>query len=110
MALLTVQDVTRAGVAQTYAAVAASDTFANNGKCFVHVKNAGGSSDTVGFTAFNTVDGAAVAGKTVTVGATTGDKMIGPFPPEIYNDPETGLMTITHSFTTSVTIAVLRLT
>lgn len=46
---------------------------------------------------------------TVTVPITTGDRMIGPIPGGIFADPTTGLVTVTHSFTTSVTVAVLNL-
>jgi hypothetical protein len=35
--------------------------------------------------------------------------MIGPLPAQFFADPTTGLATVTHSFTTSVTSGVFRL-
>jgi hypothetical protein len=35
--------------------------------------------------------------------------MIGPIPGGVFSDPATGLVTVTHSFTTTVTVAVLNL-
>jgi hypothetical protein len=112
MALLSTQTIDRSGTfAPSYAAVAASDTFAPGPNTFVHVKNAGGSSDTVTFvTPGNVLTGVAIADPTLTVPATTGDRMFGPIPGGYFADPTTGLVTMTHSTTTSVTCAVLNLT
>lgn len=113
MAALTTQQISRAGTAPTYAAVSASDTVECGKDIFLHVKNAGGSSDTVTLTIpagrvwYANVT---TANPTVSVPATTGDRMIGPILPELFADSAAaGLATITHSFTTSVTIAVLKL-
>ncbi len=35
--------------------------------------------------------------------------MIGPFPANFFNDPTTGVATVTHSFTTTVTVGVFNL-
>ena len=40
---------------------------------------------------------------------TTGDKMIGPFPSQIFADPTTGLCTITPTATTNVTYGAFKL-
>lgn len=110
MALLTAQSVNQSGLAPSYSAVSASDTFANDGTVFLHVKNAGGSADTVTITSVQTCNQGATHNLTVSVPATTGDRLIGPFETSRFNDPTTGLVTVTHSFTTSVTAALLRST
>lgn len=112
MALLATQDIDLDGLQPAYAAAAASDTFVPDADTFIHVKNAGGSSDTVGIATPGTLPGGggilAIGDAGGSVPATTGDRMFGPFPYELFADPATGLATITHSFTTSVTVAVLR--
>lgn len=108
MAVFTAQQVSTAGIAPSYSAVSASDTFANDGTVFLHVKNAGGSPDTVTLVSVKTCDQGATHNLTVSVPATTGDRIIGPFETSRFNDPTTGLVTVQHSFTTSVTAALLR--
>lgn len=116
MALLTTQTIDRAtGVIPSYGAVAASDTFTPGDRTFLHIKNGGGSSDTVTVA----ITGAgAIPGITYRAGAGTGgtyavaagaEKIIGPFPASFFADSVTGLATVTHSFTTSVTVAVFSL-
>jgi hypothetical protein len=108
VALITAQEVTTAGVAPSYGAVSASDTFANDGTVVLHVKNAGGSSDSVTIVSTKACDQGTTHNVVVSVPATTGDRLIGPFSPARFNDPTTGLVTVQHSFTTSVTQALLR--
>lgn len=110
MAALTTQTILRTGLAPTYSAVSASDTFTPGPYTFLHVKNAGGSSDTVTITvaAGDPDPTLVIADLTVSVPATTGDRMIGPFPPQYFAN-SVGVATVTHSFTTSVTCAVLNL-
>ncbi len=81
--------------------------FANDGKTFIHVKNGGGSPDTVTIVSQNSEDGLAVADRTVVVPAGE-ERMIGPLLPHVYNDGD-GLVNFTHSFITSVTQAVFSL-
>lgn len=110
MALLSVQSIDRTGLAPSYAAVAASDTFTPGPNTFIHVKNAGGSPDVVTLvTPGNVIPNVPIGDPTVSVPATTGDRMIGPIPGGIFADPTTGLVTIQHSFQTSVTAAVINL-
>ena len=91
----------------SYSAVSASDTVNPSTGLFLHVKNAGGSADTVTIGDSGvTPGGSAATSPTVTVPATTGDRMI--YIPPAFVNPSTGLITITHSFTTSVTCALLR--
>ena len=106
MALLTVQQI-GSPTTPTYAAVAASDTVtADPAGLILHVKNAGGSSDTVTITDPGTTpSGSAATNPTFAVPATTGDRMY--FLPSSFAN-SSGIITIAHSFTTSVTCAVFR--
>lgn len=105
MGTYTVQSVTRDGVTPTENAVAASDQFANDGHTILWVDNGSGGELTVTIVTPNTVDGEAIADKTVTV-ADGFKSAIGPFPRSIYNDSD-GNVTVQFSSTTSVTAAAL---
>lgn len=107
MALLTAQSVAQAGLTPTYSAVSASDTFANDGTVFLHVKNAGGSPDSVTVTSVQTCNQGSTHNLVVSVPAGA-ERLIGPFETSRFNDPTTGLVTAAHSFTTSVTAALFR--
>jgi len=107
MALLTTQTIVTAGLQPSYSAVSASDTINPDENLFLHVKNGGGSPDTVTVVdAGVTPGGSAAVSPTVSVPATTGDRMI-PINKNFVN-PTTGLITVTHSFTTTVTCALVR--
>ncbi len=108
MALMTVQQIARTGITPSYAAVASSDTFANNGKVFLHVKNGSGGSINVTVTVKRQVDGQTATARTVAVGAGA-EAMLGPFDPADYADPDSGLTTVNYSATTTVTAAAFRL-
>lgn len=90
-------------------AVSASDVVTNlDGKTMLLISNQGGSTDNVSVTAQNTsqysASGASITAAAETAAiATTERRILGPFPPSIYND-SSGNITITHSFTTSVKI------
>lgn len=108
MALLTAQSIAGVSITPSYAAVSASDTIVPDEDMFLHVKNAGGSPDTVTIVIpGNDRFGSPIPDPTVSVPATTGDRMI-PISPAMV-DPATGLVTVTHSFTTSVTCALFRI-
>lgn len=106
MATLATQLVTRAGIAPTYAAAAAGgDRFAPGPSTWLHVKNASGGAITVTIvTPRNDALGNTVADNTVSVPATTGERVIGPFPAEFYGSLTDGLADITYSGVTSLTI------
>lgn len=109
MALLTTQNISRTGVTPTYASVAASDTFVPDAQTFGHIKNAGGSVDNVTISVLQG-DPPGLTISDVTVAVTNGqERMIGPFPPQFFADPSTGLATWANSFTTSVTIGIFKL-
>lgn len=104
MAALTVQTI--AGAAITFGAVAAEDTVTADNGLVLHVKNAGGSADTVTLVDPGTTPaGSSATDPTYTCPATTGDIEI-PLSSKLADS--TGTITIQHSFTTSVTCAVKR--
>jgi len=108
MTLLTTQVITRAGVTPTYSAVTAADTFVPGAQTFIHVKNAGGSPDSCVLQVLQgDPPGLTVADVTVSV-TNAQERMIGPLPANFFADPVTGLGTVTHGFTTSVTSGVFQ--
>jgi hypothetical protein len=111
MAALATQIITPQGLAPSYAAAAGGgDTFTPDVDTFIHVKNAGGSPQTVTVAVpGNERYGVATADVTCSVPATTGDRMIGPFPAEIFADSAlSGAAAITYTAVTSLTIAVVK--
>lgn len=122
---LTVQDSTRSGATLTYTASGASPllnvadtfTFANSGNEAVIFQKSGANPCTVTIDTPGTVDGLAVANRTGTVAAGTGDAiatttvvMFGPFPPNIYNAPGTGYLSgFTVSEITGLNCRVVRI-
>lgn len=108
MAVLTVQDVTAAGLTPSYvAASAGGDTFANNGRVMLHVKNGSASSITVTIVSARTCNFGYQHDIQVTVPASS-EKMIGPFPPERFNN-DSGMVQVNYSAVTSVTVAALEI-
>jgi len=109
MTLLSKQPITRAGVTPAYTAVTASDTFTPGQNTFIHVKNAGGSPDVCVISVLQgDPPGLVIADNSVSV-TNAQERMIGPLPSQFFADPVTGLATVTHSFTTSVTSGVFDL-
>jgi hypothetical protein len=109
MALLTPQVVSRAGLAPSYTAVQSSDTIEPviGSLLFLHVKNGNAAADTVTLVdAGRTPAGSSATNPTVTVPATTGDRMIGPLVASMAS-PATGLITVNHSVTATVTCALV---
>ena len=107
MAAYTIYPIALAGDSKAYVTPASGDTFANDGRTFLHVKNANAGTCTVTVTATKACD---VAGtlhtNVVVVAATTGDEMIGPWPPSVWG----GTVTVTtYSVTTSVSVAAISL-
>lgn len=107
MAQLTVQNIGLTGLAPTYtSASGGGDTFLNNGKTFLHVKNAGASAVTV------TIDSKVLSnyGTDVDIAVSvpaSSERMIGVFDIGRFSDLNTGLANITYSAVTSVTVAVI---
>lgn len=110
MATLTVQEISRTGITPTYTgADVAGDEFLNDGRLtFVQFKNTNDATRTVTFVTQQTVDGLAVADRAVTIPATSGDKMVGPFPILVYNDTDQ-LVQMTYNAVTNLSVAVFKL-
>lgn len=113
MAEKTVQVAAEGGVALSFGAAAAGDTFRNDGNVLALVANASGSSVTVTITAQKT--SAVVSGLgTVSKGNAAGSvadgatKAFGPFPARAFNDAD-GLAHIGYSSTADVTVAFIRM-
>ena len=87
---LTVQEVVRTGITPSFGAAQTTDgnSFPNDGNTYIEVKNTTATACTVTIQEPETVDGLAVADRTVSVPGTTGDKVIGPFPPARYNQSD----------------------
>jgi hypothetical protein len=106
----TVTPITEAGVAwdglsahQTVGTVG-PDTFANTGRELFYIKNTGAQM-TVTFTSGNTCNYGTDHDLVVTIAATTGEEMIGPFPIERFG----ATVTVTLSRLTAVVCDVIQL-
>ena len=107
MAALVAQLISRTGIAPEFAAAAAlGDYFANTGTEYIHVKNADAEPHTVTIATQVTVDGLAVAERTLTV-ASGEEKICGPFPRNTYSDAN-GRVQLTYDAVTDVTIGVFK--
>lgn len=107
MATVSTQVVTNAGVGINYSnASPGGDRFVPAARTFLHVKNGSGSSVTVTLATPGSVDGLAIADRTVSVPAGT-ERMIA-VPSELYRSSD-GLADVTWSATTSVTFALVRI-
>ncbi|MFF1790753.1 hypothetical protein ACFVX9_30350 [Kitasatospora sp. NPDC058243] len=105
-----VQAVTTAGLNPTFdnANASGGQQFANNGRRILRVTNTSASAVTVTVNIPATLDGVAPAngGKQITIPATTGDTLIGPFPATTYNQAD-GKVYVDFSAAASVKLAVL---
>lgn len=110
MAVVATQQIGLAGTATTYSAASGGgDEFRPESNVFIRVKNASGGAITCTIVTPQTgVGGAAIGDIAVSVPATTGERDIGPFPPEHFAAAD-GNADVTWSSATSVTFAVLRL-
>lgn len=111
MATLSVQVVARAGLTPSLAAVAAGgDEFSNEGYTFVELRNGHGSaSRTITFVTQSTVDGQAVADRTVTVAAGA-RALVGPFPTGTYNNANDRVAMTYSDSGADITVGAFRLT
>lgn len=104
MPALPIQTISQAGNTPTFTAVSASDTFANDGKTMIVVKNASGAGLNV--TPAPSVacnQGVVHAGVPISVPAGT-EKWIGPFRTDIFGE----VVTVAFSAQTSITAAPIR--
>ena len=108
MAQLTVQQSLNSGLEATFSSAnSGGDYFVNDGKTFIEIVNGGGSDITL------TVDSPTECnqGSThdVTVTVTAGERRhVGPFDKSRFNDDD-GMVQLTYSDVTSVTIAAIKL-
>lgn len=106
MAALTVQEIVRAGLGPTYAGAGVSgDTFVNDGRTFLHVKNTNAATRDVTVDSIENCDQGFDHNAVVTVPASTGDRMIGPFPTERFG----ATCTVSYTATAGVTVAAIKL-
>lgn len=87
-ARLTPQVMTPGSVAPSYTAIVTANTYQvrNGGYTLLHFLKTGAGVATITVVTPNTVGGLAIAERTISVPATTGDKIAGPFPMAIYNN------------------------
>lgn len=77
------------------------NSFANSGDTLLRVKNGSGAPVTVTIAYPSPVDGQTVPSRTYSIPATTGDRLLGPFPPALFGTNPTA----TFSSGTTVTAA-----
>lgn len=104
---ITPLEITIAGVAPTFAPADNGNgmSFVNDGNTLLEVKNTGGGACTVTLTTPGKVGGIDIVDPTVIVPITTGDRIIGPFQPDIFNQAG-GIVFVDFSTGTGVTVAV----
>ncbi len=112
--VLTREQILVAGIAPTNVSIDATDVyFVDNqpGQVFLHFLNTGGSPSAVTFDTTQQVAGLDIEDPIVTVPATSGDRMVGPFPStyEVKGGSDDGRIKFTQDQATGVTVAVLRL-
>jgi hypothetical protein len=82
--------------------------FQNDGNMFIHAKNTNAAQRTLTILTPARVAGVDVADVAVVLPLTTGDKMIGPFDPTIFNQSD-GTVNVDLDASAGVTIAVFKL-
>lgn len=108
MAELTVQIIARTGLEPTFAAAAAGgDTFVNDGRTFLWVKNADVDAMNVTINSLDNCDQGFDHDPAVEV-TNAEERLIGPFPTGRFND-SSGQVSVTYDDETSVTVAVVKL-
>ncbi len=109
---LTVQQIDRAssGLSATHTAPSSTQLSIpnNDGRMFVNVKNTGATTQTVTVQTPGQVAGLDVAELVCTVPPTTGDIMVGPFPPAAFNQSD-GAVYVDLSASTTMTVGCFRL-
>jgi hypothetical protein len=108
---LTVQKLAATGITPEYTgSLSTGNTYKvrNNGRIYVHAKKTGAGACTATIETPKTVGGLDIDDQEVTIAATTGDVMIGPFPPSIYND-SSGDVNITFSEVTDLVVGAFEL-
>ncbi len=108
MASLSHQTIGFAGAAVSYVAAEVGGDFCTaDPKSFLHVKNGGGAPINVTIAVAGTTNGQNNADVVVAV-PNGGERMIGPLVPELTGADTLGLVLLTYSAVTSVTVAVVQ--
>ena len=108
MALLTTQDIDTNGVVPSLSAAAGGgDTAVPGHNVFLYVTNGGGSPITVTLVTPETVDSDLAVGDRA-VSVTNATSQFIRLPAELYRNVTTGLVSITYSGVTSVTVGIFR--
>lgn len=89
------------------AAGSGSNSFLNDGRTFIHIKNGGASPITATFQTPGSVNGLAISDLVITI-ANAAEKVVGPFEPGIFNQSD-GKVYVDWSGVTTVTAGVFRL-
>ncbi len=105
MAVIAIQTIDLDGEDADYAAAVGPDTFTNDGRTFLHVKNTNAATRDVTVDSTKLCDQGFDHNQVVTIPATTGDRMFGPFPTARFGTT----VTVTYSATTNLTIAAFKL-
>lgn len=106
---IAVQSITLDGVTPVYSdAVAGGVQFVNDGRVFLHLTNSNASSRAVTITTPYQEGGLDLADVYITLEADTGDVMVGPFPPKLFND-SSGYVQVSFSETDGVKVAAIKL-
>lgn len=105
MAVIAIQTIILGGEPADYAAAVGPDTFVNDGRTFLHVKNTNAATRDVTIDSTKLCDQGFDHNQVVTIPATTGDVMIGPFPTARFGTT----VTVTYSAVTNLTIAAFKL-
>lgn len=103
MATINPQSILTTGSPPVFSAVNASDSLTNNGNCYLHVKNTNAAACTVTLDSITLCSQGFDHDVVVVVPATTGEKIIGPFPVNRYGPA----VTVTYSVTSGVTAALV---
>lgn len=111
MAVLTVYPTSMTGDGKAYVAADAglTDTFPNDGKTVLHFKNTNASPRTATVNSIRPCDQGVDHNVPITIAATTGDELCGPFDPGRFNDPATGLVSVTYDAVAGLTVAAIRI-
>lgn len=96
------------GLAPNYTAIATGNTYKvrNNGRTMLHFLKSGAGEAIITFQTPGSIGGLAIAERTLSVPASSGDKMVGGFPTDIYNDAN-GDLNFTTDEGTGLTAAVV---
>lgn len=107
---ITVTTILNSGITPSYGATdyTTGHEFLNDGRVFLHAKNTNGAQRTLTIQTPATAGGLAIAEVAVVLAATTGDKIIGPFDPTIFNQAG-GLVNVDLDASAGVTIAAFKL-